>query len=393
MRGSKRLWAVVVAAAVAVTAVAVSRDNEREPAVQVAADRGKPSPAPDVDEPAPESAGPASTTSSTVPSPTTTLAGRVSPPTSTSTTAGISGPTPTTTAPHGLLAPAIAREPYPHARGSGTDGHLPPGGSVYPFDARRTAWEASHEGYSLRVQADSAMPKAGEPVRMYSEFSGPAGSNCCIVLLGWAEQRYQNPDGTCPPQRSYEGWSVFNHPGRTVFEAIVYECGLPSPRPVVWLLGELEVGDGQGTRQGPVLPQSTVLDGGSTGNLVSIRNVDLEDVDGWIVGFDIDWGDGNPVESYPGQPPDPDLYPGIDEGCVPQAPHGWPSSAFHTRNSEGGPYGTVRWNGPQQFDHLYPDSGPYTVTITARSTACDGLSVPQEGSTTFTWTPDWRVPV
>lgn len=181
--------------------------------------------------------------------------------------------------------------------------------------------------------------------------------------------------------------------GRTVFEAIVYECGLPMPKPVLWLLGELDVGEGAGTRQGPALPDPMVLQGGSGENtrLMSIGNIDIEDLDGWIVGFDIDWGDGSPVETYPGQPPDPDLYPGIDEGCVPKAPHGWPSSAFHTKHNEGGPYGWVRWDGPQHFDHLYPDDGRYTVTITARSTACDGVSVPQEGSTTFEWTPGWYV--
>ncbi len=47
--------------------------------------------------------------------------------------------------------------------------------------------------------------------------------------------------------------------------------------------------------------------------------------------------------------------------------------------------GWVPYEGPQHFDHYFSDPGTYTVTVTARSTACDGASMPQDGSATLKW--------
>ncbi|MGH3863552.1 PKD domain-containing protein [Actinokineospora sp.] len=47
--------------------------------------------------------------------------------------------------------------------------------------------------------------------------------------------------------------------------------------------------------------------------------------------------------------------------------------------------GWVPYEGPEHFDHTYARPGSYTVTVTARSTACDGTSMPQEGSATLKW--------
>jgi hypothetical protein len=69
------------------------------------------------------------------------------------------------------------------------------------------------------------------------------------------------------------------------------------------------------------------------------------------------------------------------------APNGWPdASGFHTRHPVAGTYGFVPYQGPQRWDHFFATPGTYRVTVTARSTACDGISQPQEAVAEKIWT-------
>ena len=85
--------------------------------------------------------------------------------------------------------------------------------------------------------------------------------------------------------------------------------------------------------------------------------------------FTVDWGDGTAPETLPGDP-----IP-----CRAVVPYAWPTGDYVSV-----PVSTPGATSPL---HHYDNPGTYTVTVTARSTACDG-SQPQEA----TGTRGWSVP-
>ena len=100
-----------------------------------------------------------------------------------------------------------------------------------------------------------------------------------------------------------------------------------------------------------------------------------QDDDGWISQFVVDWGDDTAPTTYVYNP-----FP-----CKAMPPSGWPAGNYVSLPSDttNPPVGIDGQPVPST-EHFYAAAGTYTVTVTVRSTACDG-SQPQEGTGTLTW--------
>jgi hypothetical protein len=137
---------------------------------------------------------------------------------------------------------------------------------------------------------------------------------------------------------------------------------------------------GAGSEQGPALPVIKTL-----GNYKSVDHPDdhhylplyiaAQDDDGWIRQFIVDWGDGGPLTTFDYNP-----FP-----CKAMPPSGWPAGNYVSLPSDTtNPLVAIDGTPAPSTEHYYPSPGSYIVTVTARSTACDG-SDPQEGTGTTTW--------
>jgi hypothetical protein len=100
-----------------------------------------------------------------------------------------------------------------------------------------------------------------------------------------------------------------------------------------------------------------------------------QDDDGWISQFVVDWGDGTSPTTY--------AYNPFPRRAMP--PSGWPAGNYVLLPSDT-THPLVGADGQPvpSTEHFYVAAGTYTVTVTVRSTACDG-SKPQEGAGTMTW--------
>ena len=287
-------------------------------------------------------------------------------PATTATTTERPSTTTTTTAPAG--GPVVTTEA--EERG-GDQISLPAGGVMFPAEAGRSIWEATSNGITIRVRVDPAVPRGGQVVRFYVNVSGPADT-CCDAVVGF-DGHFFNQVGrngsTCPSVsgNAFETSFVYNNAGLVRFKVRADDC---SDTVIGWLSGWLEVTEGQSSVQGPALPTLKLGNYGPTEHQGDSHYLPLlisaQDTDGWISQFVVDWGDGNAPETLTGDP-----LP-----CRAWAPWGWPGG---TRVSL--PFNTPGATSPM---HFYSTAGTYTVTVTARSTACDG-SQPQEGTDTMTW--------
>jgi hypothetical protein len=100
--------------------------------------------------------------------------------------------------------------------------------------------------------------------------------------------------------------------------------------------------------------------------------IGAQDDDGWISQFLIDWGDGSPPLTLAYNP-----FP-----CKAMPPSGWPANNYVTIPSDTtNPLVGLDGKPAPSTEHFYSEPGSYTVTVSVRSTACDGSQL-QETSRT-----------
>jgi hypothetical protein len=290
------------------------------------------------------------TTATTV-APTSTSGPAATSPRAAPTTTATHRPVPSTTT---TTAPASATTTTPSAFGQ-----LGPEVVTVPYAPGQSSWEATSNGITLRLRIEPAAPVAGQPVTFHLEAQSASLSCCGFDILygdgGSSSWKVEFPSGTCraPGQgpSSVDYSHVYNKAGRWEFlYQVIGSCGGPGTNAA--LHGSFDVAaGGPSTAQGPALP--TLSNVGRTGDPYGNPTLfqvtaQAEDVDGYITRFVIDWGDGSPTETFPGD----------GNGCRPTA-SGWPARSDAWLQS---PYPS----------HTYPAGALGTITVTAVSSGCDG---------------------
>jgi hypothetical protein len=284
------------------------------------------------------------------------------PPPSTTTAPTTAAPRPTTTTTK--ATPTAANAP-PKSRVSYSGGLEPrvPGGVRHPYVAGQTVWSATSNGMVMTLRLDTSNPAAGAPVRVVMEATPPAGGACCFFHFGRddgvtsGKQTVKGDGSDCvapkPSVQRVETTVTFNKAGRVEFFFQASPLCLP-PQDAGVIYGFVEVGAGRSTSQGPSLPVLTVHHAPQPPDPY-VRGVAAfaRDEDGYIAGFSVNWADGTPVETFPGDP----------LGCM-QLPAGWPNPSQRpmaaTNDVTKPPY------------HRFGQPGAYAVTVTVWSTGCDG---------------------
>ena len=247
-----------------------------------------------------------------------------------------------------------------------------PGSVELPFSAGRTSWSAVSSGINISVRVDRAFPKAGDLITFDLVFSS-AVHPCCNALWLVYGDGYAHSDqlfNTCPPGGMPAGGlsrfttsHTYNLDGLwTLAVQPNPGCGAPQVDSVLFIT--LEIGSGTTTVQGPSLPQlridSWTRPAGHEDDTSWVAlAMDAFDDDGWMRTVTVDWGDGSPAQTFTGGLP-----------CTVWR-SGWPAPSrilVFERNT-----------------HHYLAPGSYTITVTALSTACDGVSAPQTGRRTVAW--------
>ena len=307
-------------------------------------------------------------TVTTAPTGPTTV--RLRPPATTSTTRPAPG-TPTTKAPS-TTSTVVLRSTRANF------GPLDPTAVEIPFSAGRTTWTGVSNGVSITVRTDKPAPKSGEQIQFDIEMSG-AGHDCCGLwfLFGDGSVDAQKNGWSCPDGGPagpgpvhFRSTHTYNLDGRWTFGVypIIGSCRDPGPHASPSLFGSIEVMPGTTTAQGPARPRvivdtTTRPAGHETDYSWASVAGEVTEEDGWIRSVELDWGDGSPRQSFGGT--------SADMACPP-TPSGWPRPNRKTIFTN-------------EAIHHYSRPGPYTITLVAVSTACDGASEAQTGTDTVGW--------
>jgi hypothetical protein len=199
----------------------------------------------------------------------------------------------------------------------------------------------------------------------------------------------QLPSSALPPAEAGGGATTIEAPTTSTTTGVASTSSTVKARPAVTTTtlhpttstaSAVTTTTGPGSDQGPALPVVKTL-----GNYKSADHpgdahylpffIAAQDDDGWIRQFVVDWGDGGPLTTYDYNP-----FP-----CKAMPPSGWPAGNYVSLPSDTThPLVAIDGTPAPSTEHHYPNPGSYIVTLTVRSTACDG-SHPQEGSGTTTW--------
>lgn len=244
------------------------------------------------------------------------------------------------------------------------------------FQPGRTSWSNLGRGWSISVQIDNPAPVVGEAVHFDFTISSTVDPCCGVSALFTGAPAYSaRSGGQCPaggPQQSgtarFRAAVAFNQPGWQSFTvaALTGSCGIDVPR--ASLIGDIEVRPRPLHVQGSAPPELMIWAGSVQGHPGDRRWLgiggDARDPDGGrIRSVTIDWGDGSPVD-HPGDP--------LPPACTVQADGSVVTAAMRFSN----------------VPHHYATPGSYVVTVTAVSTACDGISMPQSSSRSLTWSTE-----
>jgi hypothetical protein len=267
--------------------------------------------------------------------------------------------TATTIAPRPASTGSTAAPPLP--------GHRTPGAVVTPFQTGRSEWSGVSNGITLHLVMSPAAPRAGETVTFVVEASMP-GALCCGLMLqsgdGGGDQYPAPPAlGAPAPCAAQEPKSssvrgemrhVYNKAGRWNFSVSARSGGICTPSASVYgsLDGTIEVGGGTSgpSPQGPARPTVRPASVYPYESQVITLVAEARDDDGYVDRLVVDWGDGSATQTYRNPQP-----------CKTMA-SGWPAGTYTI---------LPLWMGVGAVTHRYPDGRPYTVTVTAISTACD----------------------
>lgn len=288
-------------------------------------------------------------------------------------------------------------DPSPTTPSSRTGGHAPPAtdatsstsvpGEGLPMDpddpssvagsGEQGRWWADHNGYHAEITMEPARPKAGDLVTFRYEVSHERYPCCGYSMTsgdGHAACRHHHcePSWFDAPGYDYENgcgepiggsatltWQhTYNRPGRWVGQFTAHStpvCGGPESTPELNVQVWIEVAEGRPpSAQGPKLPfgdfNYTGVRYQEDGSYFYDLYLEARDEDGDPRRFDIDWGDGSPIEVVD-----------VDDDHCPVRASGWTDMSITAI-----------------VPHRYTLSPRPPITVTVTSTGCDG-SEPQRG--------------
>lgn len=277
--------------------------------------------------------------------------------------------TPIETAPASTLAPSTTAKPRRAATATTTTTTAAPTGPApltkrpWPYPTRnnpsvqfapdpdRTEWSFAANGITLNLKLDQQNAPAGPELTF--TYEATSDLPCCAVEmlygggLDWQHgllpcRPTQPGTATVPAPITYNGEGIWE------FQATAIAGPCEGPLVHMTVYGWVYVTRGEATPQGPSKPQLELTWHDDDGLAVSI-DAKGWDEDGYLDHFTVDWGDGTPVQTQPGD----------GMGCI-QLTSGWPntSHAFLVH-----------------LPHEYSTGVQHTVTVTAYSRGCYGNMV------------------
>lgn len=256
-------------------------------------------------------------------------------------------------------APTRAR-PGGSSTGGADYGPTGPETTRFPFTPGRTEYTVVHDGVTLTARFSRMRARTGEPIDIEVVARANHGE-CCGVTLQygdgqrWGEGTTQScPSHTTTTSRRVAQSHAWNKAQRWQLLLHAAGGGCNGPGGNAGMLVTVEIAPGTTVSNGPSKPVVHLDQGMSShpnDRTYMAYYGHARDEDGWISHFELDRGDGSPVQTFRGDP----------NGC---------------REGPGGqPAGSEAWL-PQNppHEHRYAP-GTYTVTLRAYSQGCDGKNV------------------